>query len=337
MKLMNAYFVAVYSSQKCTLFDSSDVDGMVICHPQNQDISPDSIQLESIQKDISFKDIPLNDDTFHRPIFNNRAGSAKIIVVIPDSWISVTQHKIDHLVPISLAPLAALSYATETTFTAPEALMFNYRQVVLDRNQTQLTVFACSNEWANQLCSPFKMLGASCLLMSQTQWADASVRNTSWSSLRKHALSIYQPDKEKNTKTKRLWFILVLLSLLVHSGAYVYFWNLQQQTEIALIDRQKTLTLISEWESDQVNSPFAESILGLIQALPTSVRLMQFDAGFDQAFLQVTLPQRELATLIERWREGDSSLQFEWEQLTADKPSGFNSEVIDASISISKN
>jgi hypothetical protein len=173
--------------------------------------------------------------------------------------------------------------------------------------------------------------------MAQTQWFDESVRNRSWFSLRKMALSVYQPDKEKHKRAKRLWFTLILLSLFVHSGAYFYFVALQQQSESALMDRQSVSMLKSGWESSQTSTPFVESTIVLVQGLPNSARLMQFDSSFDQAVLQVTLPQQELAPLIELWRQSHASLQFKWEQISnGDMMEWSAGEVIDVSISISK-
>lgn len=338
MKLMNAYSVAVYSTRKCILFNGTDVDQITSSLFQEEVTAPNVAQLESIQKDISFYNIRSN-SALHSKVCNGFLNDkARVIVVVPDNWISVSQHRVDHIIPRALEPLAALSYALETTFTEPETLMFNYRQRVLEGKQSQLTVFACTCEWRAQLCSPFQAFGASCILMSQTQWIDVSVRNRSWSFLRKHALSIYQPEKEINKRALRLWGLLVLCSVLVHSGAYFYFWALQQQTEKVLTDRQGIVTLKSEWESSATSTAFVASALAFIQTLPTSVRLVQFDAGFDQAVLQVTLPRQELAPLLGRWRQDYSSWQFTWKREFDDQPSGLSGEEVmdDISIEISK-
>lgn len=334
MKLMNAYSVAVYSAQKCTIFDGSDVDQIICSCPQGQEFLPDSTQLKSIQNKILLNNASVNDSTFNDCIFND---NTKIVVIVPDDWVSISQHRIDHIVPTALAPLAALSYAVETTFSAPETLLFHYQHTVQEGKQTQLTVFACSSEWATQLCLPFQALGASCLLMCQTQWFDVSVRNRSWSALLKKSLSVYQPNKEKHKRAKRLWLTLIALSLLIHSGAYSYFLTLQQQTEFALMDRQKVLAFKSGWESAQTSSAFVEVAIALVQALPASVRLAQFDADSEQAVLQVTLPRSELAPLTNLWRHNDSSLQFKWDQTSdGDTVEVSGEEVIDVSISISK-
>lgn len=335
MKLMTAYSVALYTAQNCILFDRSNVNEIVDPRPQDQGLTPDSTQLDVIQKNISINRPPFNNDTANNGFVNNNSN---IVIVVPDNWISVSHHRVDHILPDALAPLAALSYAVETTFSAPDSLMYHYQQMELEEKQTQLTVFACSSEWATQLCSPFQALGASCLLMSQTQWSDLTVSNPSWSSIRKHALSMYQPDIEKNKRVKRRCVFLLLFSLILHTGAYLYLLVLQQQTQAVIEARQQTLALKSDWESDQKSTPFLESILVIVQALPNSIRLVQFDVGFDYAVLQVTLSQLDFASLIDRWRQDHSSWRFEWEHVSYVQPIGMNDEeVMDVAISIFEN
>jgi len=339
MKLTNAYFVVVYSAKNCSIFSLPEVDESIFSSLPIQDLPPNLTQLESVQKNILFNNVLSKNDDSDGKAFNGHTfnDKDKVVVVVPDSWISVSKHRIEHIIPTELAPLAALSYAVETIFSAPETLMFNYQQVVSEEELTELTVFACSSEWATQLCLPFQALGVSCLLMSQTQWLGVSARKRSWSRLRKHALSIYQPNREKHKRAKRLWLILALFSLLFHSGAYLYFLTLHQQVETAVNARQEILTLTSEWDSDQVSVPFVESTIALVQALPTSVRLVQFDVDFDLAVVQVTLPQNSLIQLIDRWREEHSTLRFIWDPVSHDEFTGFNKEeVMDVSISIFK-
>ena len=321
MKLTMSYLVALYSTQKCTLYDDIDVDKLVADSYQSPNLAPSFSQVASIQKTLSL---------------NGTIAIPRVIILVPDSWISVSQHILDHLVPTPLLPLAALSYAVETTFSTPETLLFNYQEETTTSKQTQLTVFACSAEWAEQICLPFKSRKMSCLLMSVTQWKN--LRSRSWAYLAKNALSIYQPDYRKHQTRKRLWICLVLLSLLIHSLAYGYFSFLGQRLHQTILEKKNIVAIQSTWESSQESNRFATSVLTLIQGLPMSVRLTSFDAKDQSATFNLTLSKYEFERLLVNWQEAFP--HWHWEvteppQVHSQSPSSaLNGEVIDVFISI---
>ncbi|MBD5772498.1 hypothetical protein [Marinomonas colpomeniae] len=300
MKLMTGYSVAVYTAENCALYDLDELDEVVDYLDQSHCSLPDKAQLISIQKNFS---------TCHHP------NTSNLMILIPDDWLSISQHKLDTSIPSALLPLASLSYAVETTFSTPEALLFSYQQEAIQPKQCQLTVFACSADWYEQLCLPFKELGASCLVMSIRQWKTLKLGNKSWSYLSKRALSVYQPDYEKRKKRKRLWICLVLLSALTHSVAYGYYLSLRKNTEQALVDRQSVLAEKALWVSAQNSSVFVESALTLVQALPPSVRLVSFNGEPDVVSFQLTLSWTDLNILLVNWRKQYPSWHWQIERL----------------------
>jgi hypothetical protein len=324
MKLMPTYSVAVYSAQKCLYFDSAEAVRFADLMPVSDDTIPDSHQLKSIQQTLSLEGAP---------------STSRIIVLVPDSWLSVSQHRIDHPISSSLLPLAALSYAVETTFSPPESVMFSYVQEALPAKHTQLTVFACSNEWAQQLLEPFQLLAKSCCMIPQGQWVDKKSRAYSWLLCTQRALSLYQPDKEKRKKARRLWGYLLLLSLLIHSVASVYFWTLQQHSEKALMTYQKTRLVQSDWVlAQEEDNIFSESVLGLVQALPKSARLGQFDGSASFASFKMVLPKQELDLLLGRWQKQRPDWRWEIEQSPYYSSLTMNQEeVVGVSISVFEN
>ena len=127
MKLMSAYSVAVYSAQTCTLYDPSQASNLASLRSSSNAPPPDPQQLDSIQQDL---------------VVDQDFNCSRIIVLVPDAWLSVSQHRVDHLIPSPLRPLAALSYAVETTFSPPDSLLFSYQYEALSSQQSQLVVFA---------------------------------------------------------------------------------------------------------------------------------------------------------------------------------------------------
>jgi len=323
MKLMPTYSVALYSAQKCLFFDSAETAELADCVPLNDGPLPDPEQLKLIQQTLSLE---------------RMSSASRMIVLVPDSWLCVSQHSIDHLIPFSLLPLAALSYAVETTFSPPEKVMFSYQQAILPGQHTQLTVFACSAEWAEQLCLPFQSCEKSCLLMSQGQWFDRQSRILSWSFCVQRALSLFQPDKAKRKKARRLWGVLLMLSVLIHGVASVYFLSLQQHSAQALIARQKILVAQSDWASAQESNTFSETILRLVQALPRSARLAYFDGGASLVSFKLTLPKLDFDLLLDNWKKQHPDWRWQIERqpyyLSSTMDQG---EVVDVSISVFEN
>ena len=320
MKLMSAYSVAVYSAQACTFYDSNKAVSSEDLSSLNNDPPPDSQQLNTIQQSL----------TIH-----SESHFSRIIILVPDTWLSVSQHKVDHLIPSSLQPLAALSYAVETIFSPPDTLMFSYQYDVLLAQQSQLTVFACSSEWAEQLCLPFQSIGNACLLMPLGQWVEIQSRARSWSSCAQRALSVYQPEKQKHLKARRLCWYLVFFSLLVHSVASVYFFSLHHQSAQTLMARQKIQATQSTWSTAHNSNEFSQSVLSLVQALPRSARLEYFESEDKRSFLQMTLPVQDLNLLLVEWYRQNPDWQWEVEQQPYYLSSPMSQkEVVDVSIEV---
>jgi len=320
MMRTSSYAVVVYSADTCTFHNPNKANDWLDLLTSTNDPPPDLSRLTSIQQTL---------------LLDRTPNSSRVLVLVPDSWLSVSKHLVDHVIPSSLLPLAALSYAVEATFAPPETLMFHYHQDVLSPKRVELTVFACSAEWAEQLCLPFQPLAKSCLLMSQSQWIGIQSSQRSWSHCSQQAVSFYLPDKEKKQKMRRLWRGLLVLSVSLHSAAAIYFFSLQGESNQALMNRQQRLISQSTWLSAQAFNGMAEPILTLIQALPDSVRLGRFSGEPQSAFFQLTLSTQELERLLGYWRKQYPHWQWDVEQ----QPHSLSSmttqeEVVDASIKV---
>ena len=288
MKLTTGYSIAVYTAEKCTLYDLGTVDDAIDCVDQFRDSPPSKVRLNAIQKSLSI---------------HSDSADSNIIILVPDDWLSTSQHNLDQIIDSALLPLVALSYAVETTFSAPETLLFSYQKKIMHDQQPQLTVYSCSTDWAEQLSQPFTERGSSCFIMSITQWKNLKSGKKTWSYLVKQALSIYQPDYEKRKARKRRWFCLILFSVLIQSTAYVYSSSLAERAKQAGVDRAYVLEKKSLWASEQESNAFIESALTLVQVLPSSVRLVSFDGKDEVVNIKLTLSRKDLTALLEGWRK----------------------------------
>lgn len=323
MKLLSEYFLAVYSAKECNVFKSRDAANLADLSSLNNDPRPSLQELESIKQglDIDQEDI-----------------ASRVIILVPDAWLSVSQHRIDHQIPSALLPLAAMSYAVETTYSAPDAVLFSYQYKELSAQQSLLTVYACTNEWAEALCLPFESMGKTCLLMPVSQWTSIQSRKMSWHTCSEWALSKYNPEKEKRLKARRLCWSLVVFSLLLHIVASAYFFSLDQESTDMQLARKTIQESQSSWASNRHSDDFSSSILSLVQTLPTSARLGHFESKDQRAFLQMTLPATDFQLLLAEWRQKNPDWQWEVEQKPhrIDVPATQKKEVVDVSIEVFK-
>jgi len=302
MMPMPAYSVAIYSAEKCTLLTASDATKWLHAQSLDDHVAIDSSQLIAIQQALASE---------------GALNTSRMLILVPDHWLSVFQCSLDHSVPESLRPLAALSYAVEATFLPPETLVFSY-QYEESSEQRQLTVFACAAEWADQLCSPFQSMAKSCVLMSYSQWMNVSSGIRSWSYCSQWALSRYQPDKLKQQRARRLWAVLCGVSVLLHCVAGLYLFYLQDVSERAILARQQTLAAQSFWSSRPQIGGMTESALALVQALPDTVRLERFNGETGRVSFQMTLLAQDLEALVGRWRQQYPDWRWEVAQQQSD-------------------
>lgn len=321
MRLVSAYSVAVYTAEQCMFYGSCKAAELVALQSINQGVSaPDTIQLSAIHQTLLFESLP---------------KSVPILILVPDAWLVVSRTQIDHLIPKTLQPLAALSYATETTFLPPESVQFNYVQTALSDKRAELTVFACSNEWAEQLCLPFYNAAKNCVILPFSQWLELKPSRRSWSNCKTQALSSYQPDKIKDHKARVLLVCLLMLSVFVQGGAQVYLFSLQKQAEKAFLARQEISEVQTAWKASLIENDFTQSVLSAVQALPRSTRLTAVESDGEKAEIRMTLPQPDLDLIFIGWQHQFPQWFWEVSQTSKSAVSVHNKvEVLDVSVSI---
>lgn len=293
MKRTPNYYVAVYSAQECVICSPNDAMTRLPCVPH--DAPPDDQQLLTLQNTVKAF-------TKHR-----------LVVLVPDSWLSVTEHQIDHPIPPPLQPLAALSYAAEATFTAPDSVRLSYQYALLSSKQAILTVFACSVAWFEQLCKPFQANAAPYLIVPASQWFDNAVpaRRKTWRYCQKNALLIYQPDQDRRRQSRRLWWGLLISSLILNAAAGWFLLALQHTTQGLEIDQQTALQRQPEWSNSPSQHGFVDSVLGLTQALPRSVRVLSVSKEKGRAELRMLLPASHLDSMLAGWRRQQPTWQWQ--------------------------
>lgn len=322
MKLTPNIAVAVYSARQCSLLAIGDAFELVKESVTHTDLAPDSNHLLAIQRDVQ--------PTHYLP------NVSQLVIVIPDSWLSVSQHLIDHVIPPSLLPIAALSYAVETTFSPPETLLFTYQQTVLVDKQTHLKVLACSTEWADQLCAPFQEWAKTMCIISVSQWLDTKPLSPHrvGSYCQRNALKTYQPANNKRHKTRRLLGALILLSTLLNGLAVVYWFGLQQHTDQALTLRDTHRHAQDAWLDSQQTDDFSDAVLALLKTLPKSVRLVWVSGDALHMRFKMTVSEHELGRLLADWQQQYPEWQWKVDPLRS-ASSTFNQQgVMDVSVSV---
>ncbi|MDP5056967.1 MAG: hypothetical protein NWP51_08870 [Marinomonas hwangdonensis] len=319
MKLSSRFKLAIYSAECCTLVAPANYTRLF--QPSVSDNAlPDATKLASIQQTLSA-------DTLEK--------AGRCIVVVPDAWLSVSEHRIEDRISPALRPLAALSFATETTFSAPDSLFYCYQYQEVDQGAAVLTVFACSSEWVERLLAPFKRRTQACLLVPRSRCNQVAQNGLSWSRCSQYSLSVYQPEAEQRKHARRLWMGLIGLSLLLNGTAFLYYAHLEGRVSEMVSRYQEKRAAQQEWRSMLNSDDFVYSVLSLVQGLPDSVRLGHFIAETPSTHLHMTLPQQELDRLLTQWRRRYPDWHWELDQQPHQATSlSHQKEVVDAFIKI---
>lgn len=319
MKLTPNYSLAVYSSKKCVLVESTESTQLSFQLPFD-DPPPNPEELCLIQQSLAAEML---------------LRTRYCVVLVPDTWVSRSTHRIEHHVPPALQPLAALSYAAETTFSAPDVLLYSYQYQIINQSTSTFTVFSCTTEWAEQLLAPFKKCGVVCFLMPHGLYSQINPGILSWWRYSQRALSVYQPEKAKRNRSRLLWGVLLGLSILLNSMSFYYFTHLENRLKVVVISYQEKRALHQSGLSTQEPDDFVLSTLQLVQTLPHSVRLSHFVTQTDQAEWQITATKLDLDLLLTNWQERFPA--WRWDVMKQPHSTSYVShqkEVVDAFIKV---
>ncbi|MDB4837058.1 hypothetical protein OAH87_01135, partial [Marinomonas sp.] len=175
--MMTSYSVAVYSIRGCQLCLPCDLKAVLDGLSDMPALPLELDQLKEIKVSLPNK---------------ARGRFSRLLILVPDEWLAVSNSRTEDAIPSKLLPLAALSHAAEITFSSPESLWFSYQYEKVARHHFELTVFACSAELADALLEPFQEEYIPCVLMPLRQWKALKPKHKSWASLTKSGLSRYQ-------------------------------------------------------------------------------------------------------------------------------------------------
>lgn len=228
------------------------------------------------------------------------ADKKHLLIVVPETWLSVSEHQINHPLSKKLAPLAALAFASETTFAPPNEIFLHYRVLKLNKDVFQLHVVACSKMLMDQLSLPFQARDRCCRLVSSQQWKAQSSRRFAGYFLSRQGLARYQPEEDKRREVRRSWSAFVVLSLLMHGLLSGYFYSLNEA--------QNAHRLVQQQQPQQVVLPkqgnaFVTRLLAMLRALPYDVRVSSLHSETQTASAHLTLTPARLQTLLAQWRQ----------------------------------
>ncbi len=285
MALVLNYSIALFSGQACQLFHSSEYHELL---PRLVTPEPSNPSVEKINECLQDFD------------FESLDCVSRLLILVPDEWLSVTQHSLDHPVSARLLPLAALSFAVESTYATPDNTLYAFQHKTASNLDTQLTVYACSKSWSEPLFSAFQQQGRHCILVAYSQFKHFPSR--SWSYCTGQQISGYHPEYEKQQRVRRYLWLGVVFSLAIHFVALGLYWYLEQAVESAGIGYQQVVDVTSNWLQDQQAPPFVSTALTLVQGLPATVRVEGFSVQREQADMRFSLPKSMLEMVMDNWQ-----------------------------------
>ncbi|WP_394183098.1 hypothetical protein [Marinomonas posidonica] len=315
MALALNYSIALFSGQACQLFHSSEYRELLPRLSSSESSAPSAESINACLKGVDFASLDC---------------ASRLLILIPDEWLSVTQHSLDHPVSARLLPLAALSFAVESTYATPDNTLYAFQHKTASAHETQLTVYACSKNWSEPLFSAFQQQGRHCILVAYSQFKDFSSR--SWSYCTSQQISGYRPEYEKQQKVRRCLWLGVILSLVIHCLAVGLYWYLEQAAKSADMAYQQVMDVTSNWSQDQLASPFVLTALNMVQSLPDRVRVETFQGHGEQAQIHFSLPHAMLKRVLDNWRSMHPQWRWKVEKntlLTVDQE-----EVVNVSVQV---
>ncbi|MEO9653646.1 hypothetical protein [Marinomonas sp.] len=258
-----------------------------------------------------------------------KALKKRLVVLVPDHWITVIDHKIEKL-PKDVAPLAALSIAAESIFVPPEQISFAYRQHKHPEEGNFLKVFACPTSWCELLCEPFRVYSQSVWLMSYWQYQQAMKSAAPWRWFHRFKLAPYNPELETRQQLKVKLYSLLGLSLVLHLLGWI---GLNWITPAQVVTTSNIQEAQEDRTSPSNNRHQLASVVVLAQNLPETMHLQTLEADFQHAHLEVTAPLTRLEELIKN--KATEFPQWEWNiEFLHRHPSAYpnQQEVVDAKI-----
>lgn len=309
--------VVFYTASRCYIYDAARLPKSVQLIPEATSSRPDSAQLDALFATLE-----------HETITNKK----HLLIVLPDEWLAISQHEIARSMSKTLAPLAALAFAVESTFASPETILFNYRLKRLHKRHYLLNLIACPQAFADDLMRPFREKGAQCQIVSYQQWQSLAGKRFALYRLMKQSLNLYQPKQAKEKANQQRWLGLIAISLLLNLVLFGYFYSLNQ-THMRL---QQNLAKHQSEPFLQPNSvaSFPVVLLAKLRTLPMGVRLSKFQTSSTQAQVYLSGRASELNTLVARWRKASPHWQWVMRSL-APANSTDKKEVVDVALVVS--
>ena len=315
MKRISPDCVVFYTVSQCYVYTSKSWSEALRFDVEDTSPVPNDEQIKLLQLNLNHKVL---------------AAKRQVLIVVPNSWLSESDHQITHSLSKKLAPLAALAFASETTFAPPSEIFFHHSVAKLNKDVFQLHVIACSKMLMELLSLPFQA-AQRCQLVSLQQWKTQSSRRLARYTWHHYELAKYQPEEDRRRGSRQRWLAFILASMSLHLLLLGYFYTLDRehnQQQVAL-QQQRTQSLILP----QRGSVFVSQLLTMLRALPKDIRVSSLHSEQLTATAYLALPGNRLAILLAQWRQDYPG--WRW-QILPQNVLLESQEVVDVALRISK-
>ena len=310
--------VVFYSVSECHVYDVSHLPEGLPFDSDKEKSLPSDVQIDAIQAQLD-----------HESLVNKK----HILIVVPDAWLSISEHQLDHPLSKKLAPLAALAFATETTFAPPDSIFYYYRVTKLSKQSSRLNIVACSRNTMEHLSLPFQKSAKCSGIISQQQWLQRPHHRFNLILLSHQYLAVYQPEEKKQQNARKRWICLVLASVVLHVAFFTFFYSINTDYENQRIEQQTA-------QAQQIVLPkqgniFVGAVLATLRTMPREVRLSSFQSKNNTASIRLSLPEDTLQPLLTQWRQKHPNWRWQMSIVQSGAGSLKTQEVIDVDLIVS--
>ncbi|GAB3484272.1 hypothetical protein [Marinomonas epiphytica] len=307
------YCMVWYTAQGCEVLPARQSPKNYASAQEASISAPDLEELATWQSQLSLTDIP---------------SQSRVVVVIPNAWVSSSKHRLEYDLSSMVAPIAALSFAVESTFLAAENLAFSYQQYHTKNDGNMMQVDACDNQLRRQLCLPFWRHKSPVTLLSYNQYCLGLKQAKPLKWWRLNALQPYKPEQKRVRDYRSKWCVFAL----VICALQLFLWV----GKVGLTREAPRQQIVKASANDINESPsLVQNALLLSQSLPTSSRVRAVEVTAQSASIFASMPTQDLAHFQQQQAKSKATGDWHVRVLGNQPPLGSNTEVRDVLITAS--
>lgn len=271
------YCVAWFTSAGCELLSAGQYPQDLSCFQACQGNLPDLDTLKKSQCQLECSQLP---------------AQCLVIAVIPDAWVTMSQHPLDSYLGRLVAPIAALSFAVESSFLEADRVAFSYQQQATKDDGYVMDLVVCDNQLRHQVCLPFWQRKSPVVLLSYSQYKKGEKHKRPLHTWRANKIQRYKPDQVRVRNYRLHWCAFILCCFILQLSLWGGSYFLSIPLEVVSEKEEPSVPVLREMPKT------LHAALVMSQALPTSVRVLALKGDAQVAKIFASMTPQDLDEIV---------------------------------------